>query len=461
VFNKDVYIAQGITTANAAYKKAFNKITSTTSLTSSKYDLAPGSNYRNLYTSMERAYKYSNCTVIGAEEQIDYQAADKFNITAGARFDSYNCIPQSTDLASPVDKNSYIHGTVLGTTAYYRPEGLEAEFFFVRYNNIGSYFQAQYSPGKKMNITAGARYDWNSRYGGSFNPRLGIVYQPHTKTTIKLLYGSAFRAPSPSDAYAQYGSFYTNDSGRTYHSNFLHLPNPGLKPVISHTTELNIQQQLCDNVFVSVDGYYTALSGLFVYGDDNETAKLYHNMFYGTPVDYIEVFTNNDRQKTWGGSIQLNWKGDINDVQINSFASLSVVGGKNEAGLKEQDEAVKDIQLDFVSPVMVHAGIDMKWNKFSFAPRLILMGRQHIAGISDTTSAVIKRQTLAGYTLVNISLRYNLSEHFSIYSNMSNALNQRYKNVSFNNDFNNPNNGLYNGQPQDPIRVMAGINFTF
>ncbi|MES1198054.1 MAG: TonB-dependent receptor plug domain-containing protein, partial [Chitinophagaceae bacterium] len=48
IFNKDVYMAQSITMANTSYKKILGKVTSTTSLTTSKYDLDPGSNYRNL-----------------------------------------------------------------------------------------------------------------------------------------------------------------------------------------------------------------------------------------------------------------------------------------------------------------------------------------------------------------------------------------------------------------------------
>src|SRR5699024_7763181 len=110
--------------------------------------------------------------------------------------------------------------------SYYRPQGLQAQFFPIKYSNAGAYVQAQYSPYNNVHFTVGARYDVNSRYGSTFNPRLGLVYKPFEKTTVKILYGSAFLAPTPSDGYAHYGSFDTPDSGRTYHSYFLHLPNP-------------------------------------------------------------------------------------------------------------------------------------------------------------------------------------------------------------------------------------------
>src|SRR5438477_7878420 len=40
------------------------------------------------------------------------------------------------------------------------------------------------------------RYDHYYTFGGTTNPRLGLIYHPFAQTAFKLLYGSAFRAPS-------------------------------------------------------------------------------------------------------------------------------------------------------------------------------------------------------------------------------------------------------------------------
>jgi outer membrane receptor protein involved in Fe transport len=461
IYNKEVYMGQGTTVVNASYKETFNNVTSTTTLTSSEYDLSPKSNYRNLYTAMEPAYKYSRCSMVKVEEQLDYKPTEKLNITAGAGFENYNSIPQSADLKAPVNTDDYIHGSYLGTDAYYRPDGLPAQFYFIRYQNIGTYFQTQYSPGKKINITIGARYDVNSRYGSAFNPRAGIVYKPSEKTIIKLLYGSAFLAPTPSDSYSTYGSFDTPDSGKTYHSYFMHLPNPGLKPIKSNNVELNIRRYITDNAFITLDGYYTHLAGLHSFEDDNNSVKLYNNSFNGTPVDYIEVFVNQNRQKNYGGSIQLNLKHDIGKARLNSYAVFSYVNGVEDMGLEERLETEKDRQLDFIAPIMIRMGTDLKMGKFSCSPRLIITGRQHIAGIGDTTGALIKRQTIPGYALLNVSLRYNISKQFSVFANVTNALNQHYRSVSFNMDLTKKDTEFYYGQHQDPIRFMGGFSFTF
>jgi outer membrane receptor protein involved in Fe transport len=459
IYNKEVFMAQSITMAIAAYKRTFNRTTSTTSLMASKYELDPNSNYRNLYSAMESAYKFSTNTTVKAEQQMDYKLSKNTNVTAGISYEHVDAIPQSADLDAPVNTHDYVSGVYLGTRAFYRPEGLPAQFFFTHFDNLGAYAQAQLD-GKKISLTLGARYDHNSRYGSTFNPRLGIVYQPSKYTTIKLLYGSAYRAPSASDAYIQYGAFETADSGRTYHSHFLHLPNPDLGPIRSYNAELNIQQRLSDNVVLILDGYHTFIKGVYGFSDDSETTKRYNNMFNGIPVDYVEVFTNSNRQKTFGASIQLKCKQSYKNISFNSYVALSYVDGVKEKGLVEDDETEKDQQLDFIAPWMLRIGSDIKSGKFTCSPRLLLMGRQRISGISDTTG-YINRQTIPGYALLNISIRYNISKQASVFVNVCNALNQRYRAVGFNMDLKRDETELYHGQPQDPVRVMAGFNFSF
>ncbi|MHB8207701.1 MAG: TonB-dependent receptor plug domain-containing protein [Mucilaginibacter sp.] len=461
VYNKNVFIGQRVTTANAAYKKLFNRFVSSSSLTASNYTLDPESNYRNMFTGMQPVYKYSISTTFKAEQQLDYKASGKLNLTAGASFESFSVIPQSADLDDPVNTNDNIQGSYAGTDSYYRPEGLAAMFYNINYYNIGSYFQALYAPLKQLSFTLGARYDNNSRYGSSFNPRLGMVYKPQQATTIKLLYGSAYLAPSPSDSYAQYGSFTTADSGRTFHSSFLHLPNPDLKPIRSHNFELNIRQYLNDNFTVTADGYYTVSNGMHTTADDNQSTHLYNNTFDGVHVDYIEVFVNQGRQVNYGGSLQLNLKHSIGNVFFNSYASVSYVGGEVDDPNTENQAGHYDAQLPFISPWMFRIGTDMRAGKFTISPRLLLMGRQNLSGARDTLGTAIRLQTISGYALLNLSARYAFSKRFSVFMNVSNALNQQYRSVGYGMDLTKKDTELFYGQPEDPIRIMGGLNFHF
>jgi outer membrane receptor protein involved in Fe transport len=457
VFNKDVTMIQSVGTWNATYRRTFGKFTTSSMLTASEYNLDPRTNYRNLYTGMEPGYKYSTTSMVKLEELVNFKASEKLGITAGVGYESYNSVPQSGDLKRPVDKDSYLAGNYIGTESYYRPEGLAAQFYHIKFTNAGAYFQTQYSPVKNMHFTVGARYDVNSRYGSTFNPRLGLVYKPFEKTTIKVLYGSAFLAPSPSDAYVHYGSFDTQDSGRTYHSYFLHLPNPGLKPITSKNFEVNIRQYITENMSFSVNGYYNALSNLYAFADDNETTKLYNNQFNGIPVDYVEVFVNRGKQRNYGGSLQVNWNASIGNVDLHSYGSVSYADGVR----KSVEPGGKDMELDFISHFITRIGTDIKAGNFTCSPRLLILSDQHITGIGDETGSIIKRQALPGYALLNFSVRYTVKKGLSCFANVTNALDQRYRSVGFNMDLNNPNTELLYGQPQDPARVMAGISLAF
>jgi outer membrane receptor protein involved in Fe transport len=455
VYNKDVYLGQYIDMASAAYKKAFGKVKLSTVLSVTDYYMDPRSNYRNLYTGMERAYKYLNNQMVKAEQQIDWKVARNVELTTGICYEQHHSTPLSPDLDAPVDPHGYLHGAYLGTKSYYRPDGLPAVFYTSDYNNIGNYLQLQYALAKPLSFTLGARYDINSRYGKNFTPRLGLVYKPLGSTIIKVLYGRAFLAPNTSDFYAQWGSFVTNDSGKTYQSYWLHLPNTNLKPIHSGIWELNVSHIISGKLGVTFDAYTSLTSGLHAYADDDATTHIYHNMFNGIPVSHVEVFINQGLQKTYGGSLSLNYKNTVSGVHFNAYASLSYVNGFT----REQENKVEKTQIDFISPFMLRMGIDLRSGRFSFAPRLIIIGRQNLSGFADTVGALVKRQTIAGYQLLNVAMRYSITKQISAFVNATNALDQKYRSVGYNMDLKKAPTEFYYGQHEDPLRLFFGVNF--
>ena len=54
-----------------------------------------------------------------------------------------------------------------------------------------------------VNVTAGVRYDRYDDFGDVINPRAGIVIAPSKRTFAKLIYGSAFRAPTFRELYSE------------------------------------------------------------------------------------------------------------------------------------------------------------------------------------------------------------------------------------------------------------------
>jgi iron complex outermembrane receptor protein len=92
--------------------------------------------------------------------------------------------------------------------------------------NTGLYLQALWTPIKRyLTLTAGFRYDYHNVYGSQPSGRVAAVSQLHPKITLKLLYGTAFKAPSPLLLYAV--PYRVGDV----------LGNPHLLPQYVHTVE--------------------------------------------------------------------------------------------------------------------------------------------------------------------------------------------------------------------------------
>lgn len=98
---------------------------------------------------------------------------------------------------------------------------------FTIQDNVGAYLQYALHTNilKRTDITIGGRYDNNSVYGTTLNPRIGLIIQPHEKIIFKLLYGSAFRAPTNFELYTK---------------GVVKIANPDLKPEKIQTYEANI-----------------------------------------------------------------------------------------------------------------------------------------------------------------------------------------------------------------------------
>ncbi len=88
------------------------------------------------------------------------------------------------------------------------------------------YLQDIWNLAPDWELTAGARYDHYSDFGGSLNPRVALVWQSSERLTTKLMYGKAFRAPSYLELYAQTAAT---------------TPNPNLTPERSNTLDLSFQ----------------------------------------------------------------------------------------------------------------------------------------------------------------------------------------------------------------------------
>lgn len=123
----------------------------------------------------------------------------------------------------------------------------------VKFTNfhLGSFIQAQYSPLKRFNLTAGMRFDWDERYGAIATPRAGLVYQFENGIYLKSLFGMAFKGPSFHDLY--------------YFRKNAFYGNPDLKPEQSYTGEAQVGFRIAKRCHLRLTGFYTRINDLIAY----------------------------------------------------------------------------------------------------------------------------------------------------------------------------------------------------
>ena len=112
----------------------------------------------------------------------------------------------------------------------------------VNYGTVAGYAQVL-QRNVIANLAAGARYEWHSRFGSSFVPRLGLT-RIAGRFNFKLLYSRAFRAPGIEN---------------------LNLASGDIRPEITDVVEAEVGVQLSGHLALSINGYWMRIEDTIVY----------------------------------------------------------------------------------------------------------------------------------------------------------------------------------------------------
>ena len=154
----------------------------------------------------------------GAELQVDKRIMDRHIVTLGAEYRDDFQQERRVSGQSPVRENRQSHGV---------------------------YAQGDFALVNELHLNTGVRYDQYGDFDAAYNPRAALIYNPVEKSTIKAIYGTAFRAP-----------------------NFLELalsPAGQLAPEKITSYELVYEQEIAQGLRSSVSGFYNDMNGLIAF----------------------------------------------------------------------------------------------------------------------------------------------------------------------------------------------------
>ncbi len=101
----------------------------------------------------------------------------------------------------------------------------------------GAYVQDEIAPSKKVTFNLGVRRDQDETFGGSTSPRAALIWSPTEHSTVKGLFGDAFRAPTVYELY--YGAH----------------ANADLNPESIRTTEVVLEEYARSNIRLAGSAY--------------------------------------------------------------------------------------------------------------------------------------------------------------------------------------------------------------
>ncbi len=405
----------------------------------SLYEVDPQSKFSNVFVNYENGYKYAKSQRADIGQQFEFDLSEQGILTLGYALESFKSIPITADLPTPYQTGKPASGQGLsfpGTNGE-----IEIPVFEADWENYGIFSQWQVSLGNGYDLTLGARFDDSSSYGSVFTPRAGLVWAPSDDRSIKLLYGEAFLAPSPNNAYRFFGSFAFEREDGLYQSFFFHLPNPDLQPEEMRTLELSGSRRFGDKLNANASLFYEEVENLiqpvFYPGVNSEFLD-------GSVIESVEINENVGSIEAFGFDLGLTYRESFGEHKWKLWGNLSYIDGD-----LRQPGIVTD--LPYTASFKLKIGATYRYRDFYISPTVYRIGDSN----SSELGSAIGFETDA-FTIANMHIGYDgLGDGVSLYLKVANLFDTRYR-VPGSGDIT-----VFDAAPQNGRQMILGLRYDF
>jgi iron complex outermembrane receptor protein len=411
-----------------------SKLTTVSSIDFSTFELLPSSKFTNDFADFS-GFKYAESERLNVEQQFNYNVDKKHDLVGGVVFQNFDRIPRTADLPQEYDpdKDPGDQGLLYTNTT------IPILFFPDSFQNYGAYIQGQSKWNDWLTTSIGIRFDYDSRFGETFNPRLGATMKPGKDTVVEVLYSEAFLAPSPR-AFNHFGSFDgTINADGEFETFFFFIPNPDLQPEKSRTIELNLTHDITPDFIVSAAGYYTKIDD-FVETVSSSTPSF---LIPGAKILRPSRFENSGEATIFGVDLRADYQKNFGRFNLKLWANYSWVNGYIDSGDGTR-QAIKQ-----ASPNKVKTGFTLTHGKYFITPRFIWVDETVIEEDEVGTKA-------DSYGVVHLHAGVNnFYKSLSAFVDVRNLLDVKYFNTG------RINRSDLVESPQDPRRVIVGLRVQF
>lgn len=248
---------------------------------------------------------------------------------------------------------------------------------FITVNETAGYLLAEQNLLGLLSVSAGARYENHSNFGGEWVPQFGLTIDPVRGTTLKALASKGFRSPTMMEMY-------------------LFAPNANLGPERLWNYELSLSQRLGWFGIVDVSGYLINGSNLIVMQPNPE------------PPPFM-MRSNAGEFRNWGIEVESSFR-PVDMLQLDlSYSYLD-----------------SDTKLYFAPKHQLYTGAVADFGKLRVAAHVKFVGGLYtLIGAEGPENDVLE-----SYGLVDAKVMYDVFSGLQIFVAGKNLLNQDYQTVN-------------------------------
>jgi outer membrane receptor for ferrienterochelin and colicins len=220
------------------------------------------------------------------------------------------------------------------------------------------YGQDEFAITHNLTLSAGLRYDHYSNFGGSTNPRLGLIYHFVHQTTLKVLYGTAFRAPEPFELMPDYGPFYDN--------------NPDLKPEIIRSLEAVVEKNLGEHLTLAGSVFQNRIEHLISLETNSANGHSIYENASGAVVTGAEIEFDGRFANGIQGSASYSYA-SVREASHQTVPNSPQHLGKLNLSIPVVHEWLfASVDGQYTSPVQTLTGVTLGASPFSMRPYLAI-----------------------------------------------------------------------------------------
>lgn len=424
----------------------------------SRYEVDPSSRYLNKTTGfLDVGYDFAFAQRRSIEQNLNWRLNDQHTLLGGIAYKDFYSV-ETPDLPSAYDTSK----SPDGQNMRYGNTNLPLRNFEGHSYSWSGYlqWQAQWTPA--FSTMLGLREDWYSTYGSSLNPRLGAVWQVSEGNYLKLLYGEAFRTPSPEEIYSTFGSFTGAQSNGSYQGTGFRAPNTALRPEKSRNLSLTWDWRPRRDFNLITNAYLARVNDIITTqaADSSQPCPFNASLFLGS-VQYIpgailcsnSAKVNSGEDRYWGIDLVPQWKFGLGAGWSGElWGSYSYVRG----WVKDTAAAIEREQIN-IATHKLKLGTTFRYQDWlTVTPHLLWIGDTTTGRSLTATSA--ERFTTNAYAVANLHIGVHklMNGQLSLYLDIYNLADTRYSNAHT-----SSSSSVLLSVPQQPRTAMAALAYQF